>query len=75
MPRSAQEREFSFFLPPMDHWILIQTDCCNYTVQNWHLFGKVAIGGTNDVRIDNGHIYIRVGNKVGKAKILKAEQR
>ena len=59
----------------MDHWFIVQTDCCNYTVQNWRLFGGVTIGGSNDVRIEDSHIFIRVGNKVGKARILKAEQR
>ena len=60
---------------PMDHWILIQTDCCNYTVQNWRLFGRVTGGGSNELRIVDDHIFIRVRDKVAKARIVKAEQR
>ena len=60
---------------PMDHWILIQTDCCNYTVQNWRLFGRVTVGGSNEVRIVDDHLFIRVRDKVAKARIVRAEQR
>jgi len=35
----------------MDHWFIVQTECCNYTVQNWRLFGGITIGGSNDVRM------------------------
>ena len=66
---------FSNAGPAMDHWIVIQTECCNYTIQNWRLFDKLTIGGSNGVRVTDKYMYIRVGKKEGKAKILKAEQR
>ena len=34
---------------PMDHWLMIQTECCDYTIQNWRKFGGVKMGGSNDV--------------------------
>jgi uncharacterized protein YbdZ (MbtH family) len=60
---------------PMDHWFIIQTECCNYTVQNWRSFSGFTIGGSNDVSIRDDHAFIRVGKKVGKARILNARQR
>jgi hypothetical protein len=59
----------------VDHWFTMQTECCNYTIQNRNSFSGFKIGGYNDVWIRDSVALIRVGNKVGKARILKAEQR
>jgi hypothetical protein len=59
----------------MDHWFIMQTECCNYTIQNWYMFSGLTIGGHNDVWIRDNNAFIRVGKKVGKARIFKAEQR
>jgi len=61
--------------PPMDHWFIMQTECCNYTIKNWRLFSGLTIGGHNDVWIRDNTAFIRVGKNVAKAPILKAEQR
>ena len=58
-----------------DHWFIAQTECCNYTIRNWYAFGGFHIGGFIDLWISNDHAFIRVGEKVGKEKVLKAEQR
>jgi hypothetical protein len=60
---------------PMDHWFIMQTECCFYTIQNWRLFSGFSLGGLNDVWIRDDHAFIRVGTKVGKARILNARQR
>ena len=60
---------------PMDHWFVMQTECCNYTIQNWRLFSGLTIGGVNEVQIRDQTAIIRVGKKTAKARILRAEQR
>lgn len=58
-----------------DQWFIAQTECCNYTIRNWRTFTGFRIGGYIDLSIKDDHAFIRVGNKVGKENILKAEQR
>ena len=60
---------------PMDHWFILQTECCNYTIRNWRLFSGLTVGGANEVQIRDLTAVIRVGTKTAKAPILKAEQR
>ncbi len=60
---------------PMDHWFVLQTECCNYTIRNWRLFSGLTIGGVNEVQIRDQTAIIRVGKKTAKAPILRAEQR
>lgn len=60
---------------PMDHWFVMQTECCNYTIQNWRLFSGLTIGGVNEVQIRDQTAIIRVGKKTAKARILRGEQR
>lgn len=59
----------------IDHWFVVQTECCNYTIRNWHTFGGVNVGGFVDVMIKNDHVYIRLGKRVGKELVLRAERR
>lgn len=59
----------------IDHSFVMQTECCNYTIQNWHMFSGLTIGGHNDLYVKDEHAYIRVGQKIGKARIFRAEQR
>lgn len=61
--------------PAMNHWFVLQTECCNYTIRNWRMFSGLTVGGSNEVRIKDDKAFIRVGTKVGTAPILKAEQR
>jgi len=58
-----------------DHWFVAQTECCNYTIRNWHTFGGFHIGGYVDLSIRNDHAFIRLGKRVGKENVLKAERR
>jgi hypothetical protein len=60
---------------PMEHWFVLQTECCNYTIRNWRLFSGLTIGGVNEVQIRDQTAIIRVGKKTAKAPILRAEQR
>ena len=59
----------------MDHWFIMQTECWFYTIQNWRLFSGFTLGGLNDVWIRDDRAFIRVGTKVGKARILIARLR
>jgi hypothetical protein len=54
---------------PMDHWFVLQTECCNYTIRNWRLFSGLTIGGVNEVQIRDQTAVIRVGKKTAKAPI------
>jgi hypothetical protein len=55
--------------------LIIQTECCDYTIENWHLFGGLTIGACNDVRLVNTRLFVRVGKKEAGARILSMEQR
>jgi len=47
----------------------------SYTIRNWHTFGDFHIGGYVALSIRNDHAFIRLGKKVGKENVLRAEQR
>jgi hypothetical protein len=59
----------------IDHWFVVQTECCDYTIRNWHAFSGFNVGGFVDVMIKNDHAYIRLGKRVGKEVVLRAERR
>jgi hypothetical protein len=58
-----------------DHWFIAQTECCNYTIRNWRTFSGFHIGGYVDLLIRNDRAFIRIGKKIGKENVLRAEQR
>jgi hypothetical protein len=59
----------------VEHWFIAQTECCNYTIRNYRTFSGFHIGGFVDLSIRNDHAFVRLGKKVGKENVLRAEQR